>query len=122
MNRIFNIKSQKELRQKLRNERSVSEKLLWRQLSNSKIGYKFRRQQGIGRYVVDFYCPELKLIIEVDGATHGTEEELKYDQKREDFLKSLGLQIKRYYNTTIKEDLGCVVDDLRDFILKIKNS
>lgn len=120
MDKIFNTKTQKRLRQKLRNERSVSEKLFWRQLSNSKLGYKFRRQQGIGKYIVDFYCPELKLVIEVDGATHCTDEELEYDKERENFLKSLGLKIKRYYNTAIKEDLGCVIEGLKDFILKLK--
>ena len=121
MQKIFNIKLQKKLRQKLRSERSVSEKLLWRQLSHSKLGYKFRRQQGIGNYIVDFYCPELKFIIEIDGATHETEKELDYDQKREDYFKSLGLQIKRYYNVAIKEGLDSVIRDLQDYILKINH-
>lgn len=121
MQKIFNIKLQKKLRQKLRSERSVSEKLLWRQLSHSKLGYKFRRQQGIGNYIVDFYCPELKFIIEIDGATHETEKELDYDQKREDYFKSLGLQIKRYYNVAIKEGLDSVIKDLQDYILKINH-
>jgi very-short-patch-repair endonuclease len=116
MNKKFNIKSQKEIRQKLRNERSVSEKLLWYQLRNSKLGYKFRRQQGIGNYIVDFYCPELKLVIEIDGPTHEMPDELKRDKDRQVFLESLGLKVKRYYNLEVKNGLGGVIDDLERFI------
>ena len=114
--KIYNIKSQKQLRQKLRNERPLSERLLWGQLRNSQVGYKFRRQQGIGKYVVDFYCPELKIVIEIDGATHETEEELKQDKIRQDFLESLGLKILRYRNLEIKEGLRGLVPYLIKFL------
>jgi len=107
--KIYNIKSQKALRQKLRNERPVSEKLLWSQLRNSQFGYKFRRQQGIGKYIVDFYCPKLKLVIEIDGATHETEEEVRLDKIRQNYLESLGLKVLRYHNLEIKEGLGGLV-------------
>ena len=119
--KIFNIKSQKQLRQKLRNERPVSEKIFWGQLRNSQLGYKFRRQQGIGRYVVDFYCPELKLVIEIDGATHETEEELKQDKIRQDFLESLGLKILRYRNLEIKEGLRGLIPYLIKFLKERDN-
>ncbi|MDD4902116.1 MAG: endonuclease domain-containing protein [Patescibacteria group bacterium] len=119
--KIYNIKSQKQLRQKLRNERPVSERLLWSQLRNSQLGYKFRRQQGVGKYIVDFFCPELKLVIEIDGATHETEEEIKQDKIRQIFLESLGLKILRYRNLEIKEGLGGLVQYLIKFLKERDN-
>jgi very-short-patch-repair endonuclease len=114
--KIYNIKSQKTLRQKLRNERPVSEKLLWSQLRNSQLGYKFRRQQGISNYVVDFYCPKLKLIIEIDGPTHEPEYKVKQDKIRQDFLENLGLKVLRFHNLEIKEGLGGLVQYLIKFL------
>jgi very-short-patch-repair endonuclease len=93
---------------------------MWGQLRNSQLGYKIRRQQGIGQYIVDFYCPELKLVIEIDGATHETEEEIRQDKVREDFLESLGLVVRRYYNIEVKEGLGVLVEDLKEYCDKLK--
>ena len=71
MRKILNRKEQKTLRQSLRNTATTSEKLLWSKLRARKLGgFKFRRQCGIAKYVVDFYCPELNLAIEVDGDVH----------------------------------------------------
>ena len=56
------------------------EKRLWSILRNNQLGVKFRRQHGIGHYIVDFYCPELKLIIEVDGESHFSEDAQAYDR------------------------------------------
>ncbi|PIT89686.1 DNA methyltransferase, partial [Candidatus Kuenenbacteria bacterium CG10_big_fil_rev_8_21_14_0_10_36_11] len=64
MEKIFNRKENKFLRKKLRQEMPKGEILLWQRLNNKKMGYKFRRQYSIGSYVVDFYCPQFKLVIE----------------------------------------------------------
>jgi very-short-patch-repair endonuclease len=120
--KIFNKKDYKYLRKKLRGERSYSERLLWMKIRNSQIGFKFRRQHGIGIYVVDFYCPEIKLIVEVDGASHETEDELKADKIREDFLFSLGLKVKRYYNEDVKNNTEAVLEDLLDCCVAMRKN
>jgi very-short-patch-repair endonuclease len=69
-NTLFNDPDQKSFRKELRNEPTRAEYLLWQALKGSALGYKFRRQHGIGKYVVDFYCPSKRLVVEVDGDTH----------------------------------------------------
>lgn len=73
---------------------------------------KFRRQYSIGNFIIDFYCPEIKLAVEIDGATHGTPEELRYDAKRQKYLENLGIKVKRYTNTDVKENISGVLYDL----------
>jgi very-short-patch-repair endonuclease len=68
--RIYTKKSMQERRRNLRNNSTKAEQLLWEELRNKKLGVRSLRQYSIGSYVVDFYCPELKLAIEVDGAVH----------------------------------------------------
>jgi very-short-patch-repair endonuclease len=113
MKRIFNNQQQKLLRRKLRQVPISCEKKLWNKLRNKQLGYKFNRQVSIGRYVVDFFCFQLKLIIEIDGATHCTDEEIKKDKIREEYLKSLKLIIKRYTNSEIKDNFSEVVYDIQ---------
>ena len=69
-------------------------------------GLKFRRQDGIGHYVVDFYCPEKGLVIEVECDVHAQGEQIVRDKEREDYLKTLGLQIVRYKNWDVLTNLG----------------
>ncbi|HLX13054.1 MAG TPA: endonuclease domain-containing protein, partial [Bacteroidota bacterium] len=84
MGQIFNRKIQKPTRKLLRNSIPDVEKILWSKLKGSQLhGFKFRRQHGIGPFVVDFYCPSANLIIEVDGATHSTSDEIAQDKMRE---------------------------------------
>ncbi len=71
MRKKFNFKTQKPVRQQLRNQITRAEKTLWYHLRGRNLwGYKFRRQQGVGPYIVDFYCPAAKLAVEVDGDSH----------------------------------------------------
>jgi len=99
---IYNRPRQKRLRQHLRNTATDAERLLWSSLKRGQLlGYKFRRQQGIAQYVVDFYCPDKKIAIEIDGVTHWTEEEQKRDQIRQEYLEALGIQVIRFTNDDI---------------------
>ena len=92
-----------------------AEAILWGEIKNRKIlGFKFRRQFGIGAYVVDFYCTDLKLAIEVDGATHHTDEELKYDSRREGDIHQLDIQFIRFSNDEIYETLDHVIECIRE--------
>jgi very-short-patch-repair endonuclease len=84
----------------LRNQMTPAERKLWQFLSGRKLmNLKFRRQHLIVSFIVDFYCPEKKLIIEVDGGTHIDNQ--IYDEARENYLKSKGFRILRFLNTEV---------------------
>jgi len=101
------------VKRRLRMEMTVVEQRLWSRLRLSQLqGHKFRRQHGIGPYIVDFYCPERSLVLEVDGETHAEANQMRYDKKREAYLKSLGLRIVRYTNEDVLHNLEGVWADL----------
>ena len=101
------------LKRRLRSNQTRTEQLLWAKLHRNQVyGLKFRRQHGIGSYIVDFYCPERNTIIEVDGDVHATEMQQTKDRVREGYLKSLGLEILRYTNDEIIDNLDGVLEDL----------
>ena len=96
MTEIFNKKEKTKLRKKLRHEMTKSETVLWKFIKNSQLGFKFRRQCSINNFVADFYCPEIKLVVEVDGFTHNDERVWNNDRKKDKHFNELGLEIKRY--------------------------
>ncbi len=112
MGKIFNKKGLKNIRRSLRKQEIGAEKILWQKLRNRNYGYKFRRQHGIGDYVVDFYCPKLKLAIEIDGSTHESKDELELDAKKEKYIQSVGVILKRYLNFEVYENQDLVVSDI----------
>jgi very-short-patch-repair endonuclease len=86
---------------------------LWSRLRARQLqGLKFRRQHGIGPYIVDFYCPEQSLVIEVDGDSHADVDQIVKDRQREKYLHSLGLRVLRYFNDDIVKNLDGVLEDL----------
>ena len=95
----------------MRCEPTPAEKLLWQKLRHKQIlGFKFRRQQTIDRFIVDFYCNEARLVVEVDGKIHDyTQEE---DAIRQEFLESLGLQVVRFRNEDVLERMDGVLQDI----------
>ena len=97
--RNFNRPEQKARRRELRNRPTEAEHLLWYQLRGAQLdGRKFRRQHGIGPYIVDFYCPEEKLVIELDGDIHDEPEVKARDVIREAYLVGEGLKVLRFGN------------------------
>jgi very-short-patch-repair endonuclease len=112
MTKIFNKKTTKNLRKILRHQPISAERKLWQKLRGKKMNYKIHRQYGIGNYIVDFYCPKKKLVIEIDGATHSFDNEIKRDKVREKYLINLGLKIKRYSNRDVYKNIGLVVTDI----------
>ena len=102
MDRVFNKNFLKGKRRKLRNNPTYAEKYLWYELKKSQLkGRKFRRQVSIGNYIVDFYCPAEKLVIELDGKGHFEEEQMKYDEIRTKYLQSIGISVLRFDNQEI---------------------
>lgn len=112
MGDFYNKKNYTSLRRKLRQAMPKGERLLWNKLRNNQLNFKFRRQFGIDKFVVDFCCPKLKLIIEIDGLSHAEEDIFEKDQKREEFLVGLGFNIKRYSSKDVFEKTEEVVNDI----------
>ena len=100
-----------------------AENQLWIRLRSKQFhSLKFRRQHGIGPYIVDFYCPEKAVVIEVDGDVHGVEDQVLRDQEREKKLRSLGLQVIRYTNDDILNNIEGVLEDLSHRLLSESTS
>src|SRR5690348_8599799 len=100
--KIHNRRQLKDRRKGLRMCGTSAEATLWLLLKNSQCeGRKFRRQHSIGKFIVDFYCPSEKLVIELDGDQHFTEEGHAYDEKRSEYFKTLGISTIRFENWEI---------------------
>ncbi len=83
--------------------------MLWSALRKKQLGVKFRRQHTIGHYIVDFYCAELRLVIEIDGESHFTSEGMVYDEIRDKFLESCGLKVLHFTNQQVMCELEGVL-------------
>lgn len=107
--KIFNLPKYTPRRQDLRKNSTIPEKRVWEKLRKEQLGFKFRRQHGIGHYIVDFYCPERKLVIEIDGESHFSDEGKEYDYQRDNYLQGVGLKVLRFTNAQITENLDGVL-------------
>ncbi len=108
----------------LRGRQTEAEKILWSFLSNRKLKVKFRRQHPISQFIVDFYCHEIKLVIEADGEIHIKNEQREHDLVRDEHLQNLGLHIIRFTNKEIFKNSEEVVGriQLKIEILQKKDS
>ena len=99
MTKHFNKKELKETRRLLRRNQTYTEKIVWMYLRNRRTdGYKFRRQYSVDQFVLDFYCPELKLAIELDGSVHDVPEQKLYDEERQNYIEQFGIRFVRITN------------------------
>jgi len=112
MNRIHNKKTKEGVRRELRKRMTPQEIILWSRLKRGQLGCKFRRQHSIGNYIVDFYCPEKKLIVEIDGWQH--RENGEYDAERTKFFESLGFSVLRFWNDEINKNIEGTVLKILD--------
>ena len=111
MTQIFNRRDQTAKRQLLRRNAPETETLLWERLRGKQIqNTKFRRQYSVGPYVLDFYCPALKLAIEIDGPTHDGGDAPEYDAARQAYVETLGVVFVRFRNAEIYTHLDAVVE------------
>ena len=104
---FHNHPSLKSRRRGLRNNMTLGEITLWKYLRGSQLGFKFRRQSSIGPYILDFYCPKNKLIIEIDGSEHLNAKD--YDEERDRFLLSQGYRVVRFTNKKIIQEIKTVL-------------
>ena len=101
----------------LRSNMPKAEIVLWSKLKSKTLdGYKFRRQYSVGKFVIDFYCPRLKLAIEVDGDSHFSEVSEVCDKGRQTFIESFGISFLRFTNKEIYENLDQVLAKVEDCI------
>lgn len=102
---------------KLRENPTQAEEVMWLSLSNNQLdGYKFRRQHPLLNYVADFYCHQLKLVIEIDGEYHQTVEQKKLDKERTLNIEFQGLYVIRFTNSEVLLDIDSVLSKIKEFI------
>ncbi len=112
--RTFNRRNLKTKRKHLRNNPTQAEAFLWGYLKDNQIeGRKFRRQSSIKPFIVDFYCPEEKLVIELDGDFHIDEKAIKDDEQRTMKLETEGLQVIRFENQEVLLNLESVLQEIK---------
>ena len=110
-------KNLKEFSRKLRNNSTLGEILLWKQLRGGKIrGYTFNRQKPLANYIVDFYCKSLRLVIEVDGGYHFEEEQQILDKERQQILEEMQLNFLRFHDEEVRKDMPQVLQKIEEYI------
>lgn len=123
MTEHFNKSSEKAKRRKLRQNSTEAEKLIWRFIRNRQLpGYKFKRQYSIDHFVIDFYCPELKLAIEADGGSHIEPVSKKYDIRRERYLKKFCLTFVRIKDQELFGNPNKAFAKIEDAVKKLEGN
>jgi len=121
MTKHFNKYSELLKRKRLRNNATKAERVLWKYLKNSQLeNTKFRRQYSIDQFIIDFYSPEIKLAIEVDGNSHLNKEQIPYDIERENYIKSFGIHFLRITNDGVYKKIDFVLTQISSKINDLK--
>ena len=103
----------KQRRRRLRRNQTDSERALWAKVRNKQFfGIKFFRQYGIGPYIIDFYCPTVKLAVELDGGHHSQSDNREYDAARSEYLKTQGIDVMRFWDNEVLLDIQSVLSKL----------
>lgn len=112
----YNLPQYKGFRRDLRNGMTPAEISLWLILKDRQVdGLKFRRQFGVGPYILDFYCPALKLAIELDGQVHFSDEARAYDAERDAYLlREHSIRVLRYENRIVFDWPSLILDEIRE--------
>jgi very-short-patch-repair endonuclease len=105
---------QKDVRKFLRRQATTAEKILWKFVRRDGLGYTFRRQFGIGHFIVDFYCHSLRLVIELDGFTHDSEKTQEKDRVKQEFLEKSGYTVIRFTNEEVYGDIEKLLNKIQD--------
>ena len=118
-NEIHNRKYLKEFRKELRNNQTKAEAKLWKALRKSQLqGKKFRRQHSVENFIVDFYCPSEKIIVEIDGSIHDNFINNEYDYDRQKQLQKLGFKVLRFTNSEVFKNLDLVLESIKEELKK----
>ena len=107
----------KHRRRDLRQNQTEAEKTLWSHLRYRKLyGLRFFRQYSVGPYILDFYCPKLRIAIELDGGQHTENEMRQYDEARSEYLKGQGIEVIRFWNHDVLQYTDDVLAKLEENI------
>jgi very-short-patch-repair endonuclease len=118
MTKIFNKKTEKEKRRKLRNKPTHSEKVLWLSLRKKQIhNVRFLRQYSVNYFVLDFYAPKIKLAIEVDGSSHIGKED--YDATRQKYIESFKIKVIRFTDEQVFGNVNNVIEEIESVVEKM---
>jgi very-short-patch-repair endonuclease len=107
----------RELAKILRKNSSLGEIMLWKELRGKQLlGYEFQRQKPLGKYIVDFYCAALRLAIEIDGVSAGSDEQYRFDLERDATIGTTEVHILRFQDETVRNDMKSVLLEIRMWI------
>ena len=108
----------RQFARELRKPQTPAETTLWNLLRNRNLKYKFRRQHPIDFFIIDFYCAEAKLLIEIDGSSHLEKEQQGYDQARTEYLEARGYKVIRFTNDNVRYNIPAVVTAIMEEVEK----
>ncbi|NNE76821.1 MAG: DUF559 domain-containing protein [Pricia sp.] len=111
-----------DLAKSLRNNMTLGEVAIWSEIKGKKLGVRFSRQIPIDQYIVDFYCKDLQLAIEVDGSVHFEDGQQEKDAFRQKRLESLGVYVIRFSDLDVKNNLGRVLEEIKNEIETIRHT
>ena len=115
MTKVYNKKSEQPKRKQLRNNPTYAEKILWLSLRKRQVeGVRFLRQYSVNKFVIDFYAPEIKLAIEVDGCSYTGKE--KYDMERQKYIENFNIMVIRFKNEQVIGNPDEVVEEIKAVI------
>lgn len=116
---LYNHPSAILKRRTLRSNQTNEEKLIWSRIRNKQLfGFRFFRQYGVGPYVLDFYCPQVRLAIEIDGGQHAETSNIIYDKERTEYLKELSIRVLRFWNNDVSKNIEAVLERIADELRK----
>ncbi len=111
----------KKIARELRSNSTLSEILLWEQIKGRRLGYQFHRQVPMDKYIVDFYCHEIMLAIEIDGFSHYNEDVLRIDQERQIKLEKFGIKFLRFDDSDVKDSMENVLLSIEYYINQLEH-
>lgn len=119
MSHTYNDSVVKEKRRNLRKNLTNAERKMWSMLRNKQIcGLKFYCQYSVGHYILDFYCPNQRLAIEIDGGHHAEEEQQQHDNERNKYLKENDIKVIRFWNNEVLKNSEGVYEKILEMIKK----
>lgn len=120
MTKHYNKRSEKQKRRILRKGMTFCEKILWIHLRRKQLGVRFLRQYSIDQFVIDFYSPEIKFAIELDGDVHNNPIQKEYDAKRQEYLETFGITFLRLTNDELIGNANLAFVKIEETIKKLK--
>lgn len=120
MTKHFNKQAMKERRRQLRSNMTYCEKLVWMYLRKRQMKERFLRQYSVDNYVIDFYCPKLKLALEIDGDVHDDEIQKEYDKNRQEYLERFGITFVRIRNEELIGNPNLAFERIEKVVKELK--